>query len=87
MTNTVNEEIVRAFLSGMGPTIEGFKKTYREMLADDVHWESVGGVPHIGRDVCVAHLDELHAAVDMEYCTIQILNIASNDDARAMGRI
>ena len=35
MTNATNEAIVRAFLGGMGPTIEGFKKTYTEMLTED----------------------------------------------------
>ena len=61
----------------MGPTLDGFKKTFAEMLTDDVVWESVGGEPHVGRDVCIAHLDELHSAIGMEYCTIDILNIAS----------
>jgi limonene-1,2-epoxide hydrolase len=87
MTNAANEAIVRAFLGGMGPTIDGFKKTFTEMLTEDVCWESVGGAPHVGRDVCVAHVDELHRAVGMEYCTIEMLNIASNDDVVLTERI
>jgi len=87
MTNLANEAIVRSFFGGMGPTIEAFKKTYTEMFTDDVVWESVGGEPHVGRDACVAHLDELHRAVGMEHCTIEVLNIASNDDVVLTERI
>lgn len=86
-TNPGNEAIVRTFLAGMGPTLEAFKKTYTEMMTDDVLWESVGGVPHHGRAASVAHLDELRAQTGMEYCTIEVLNIASAGDVVLTERI
>ena len=87
MSNPANELLVRTFLGGMGPTFEAFVKTYDEMFHEDVVWESVGGTPHIGRKVCVEHLHELHAAMGMEYCTIDILNIASAGDVVLTERV
>jgi len=87
MTNPENEAIVRAFLAGMGPDIEAFKKTYAETMTEDVLWESVGGVPHQGRDLCIRHLDELKTEIGMEYCVIEVLNIASDGDMVLTERI
>jgi limonene-1,2-epoxide hydrolase len=75
-----NENLVRSFLAGMGPTLDDFKATYRAMLTDDVEWESVGGKPHLGLEDCVHHLDELRQETGMERCEIEILNIASSGD-------
>ena len=86
MTNSGNEAIVRAFFAGMGPTFTDFVATYENFLTPDVHWESVGGTPHIGRNVCVEHLHELHH-LGMEYCTIEVLNMASSGDVVLTERI
>ena len=87
MTNPENEAIVRAFLAGMGPTLDAFKTTYAELMTDDVVWESVGGTPHVGRDACIHHLDELKQGMGMEHCTIEVLNMASDDDVVLTERI
>ena len=87
MTNQENEAIVRAFFAGMGPSIEEFKKTYRDFLTDDVEWESVGGTPHIGIEDSVKHLDELFEQTGMAYCEIEVLNIASNGDVVMTERV
>ncbi len=87
MTNQENETIVRAFLARMGPTLEAFKKTYRDTMTDDVHWESVGGTPHIGVEECVKHLDELPAETGMDCCEIEVLNIPSDGDVVLTERV
>lgn len=74
-----NEQFVRDFFAAMGPTLEDFKRNYRERLAEDVVWETVGLPAHHGRDACLAYLDNLHARTGMTYCTIEVLNLASVD--------
>jgi limonene-1,2-epoxide hydrolase len=75
-----NEQFVRDFFAAMGPTLDNFKDNYRERMADDVVWETVGLPAHRGKDACLAYLDELHARTGMTYCTIEVLNIASVGD-------
>jgi limonene-1,2-epoxide hydrolase len=82
-----NEALVRRFLGGMGPTIEDFKNTYRECLTDDVEWESVGSKPRLGLEESVRHVDELKAESGMEYCTIEILNLAAAGDVVLTERV
>jgi limonene-1,2-epoxide hydrolase len=74
---TDNEHFVRDFFAAMGPTLEDFKRNYRERMAEDVVWETVGLPAHHGRDACLAYLDDLHARTGMTYCGIEVLNIAS----------
>ncbi|EHB58036.1 Limonene-12-epoxide hydrolase [Mycolicibacterium rhodesiae JS60] len=76
MTTPSNEQLVRDFFAAMGPTLAHFKDNFRQRLADSVVWESVGRPPRHGRQACLDHLDYLKAAIGMEYCTIEILNIA-----------
>ena len=87
MTNPENEAIVLSFLAALGPTLEGFKKTFRDGFTDDVLWESVGGTPHVGLAACLTHLDELHDAIGMESCSVEVLNVASNNDVVLTERI
>lgn len=82
-----NEKLVLRLFEGMGPTIEDFKKTYRELLTDDVEWESVGGTPHLGLENAVHHLDELKTETGLEYCEIDVINIASTDSTVLTERI
>ena len=72
-----NEQFARDFFAAMGPTLEDFKRNYRERMAEDVVWETVGLPAHRGRDACLAYLDNLHVRTGMTYCTIEILNLAS----------
>jgi len=74
-----DEQFARDFFAAMGPTLDDFKRNYRERMAEDVVWETVGLPAHRGRDACLAYLDNLHARTGMTYCTIEILNLASVD--------
>jgi limonene-1,2-epoxide hydrolase len=82
-----NEQFARDFFAAMGPTLEDFKRNYRERMAEDVVWETVGLPAHRGRDACLAYLDNLHARIGMTYCTIEILNLASVDDVVLTERV
>jgi limonene-1,2-epoxide hydrolase len=82
-----NEKFVRDFFEAMGPTLEDFKDNYRERMADDVVWETVGLPAHRGKDACLAYLDELHARTGMTYCAIEVLNIASVGDVVLTERV
>ena len=82
-----NEQFARDFFAAMGPTLEDFKRNYRERMAEDVVWETVGLPAHHGRDACLAYLDDLHARTGMNYCTIEVLNIASVGDVVLTERV
>jgi limonene-1,2-epoxide hydrolase len=87
MTASDNELLVRDFFEAMGPTLEDFKRNYAERMTEDVVWESVGRPVHRGREECIAHLDDLHARTGMEYCTIEILHLASDGDVVLSERV
>jgi limonene-1,2-epoxide hydrolase len=82
-----NEQFVRDFFAAMGPTLEDFKRDYRDRMAGDVVWETVGRTAHRGRDACLAYLDDLHARTGMTHCTIEVLNIASVGDVVLTERV
>jgi len=71
------EQVVFDFLTGMGPTLDDCKRDYREHMTDDVVWDNVGFPAINGIDACIAHLDTLKELTGMEYCTIEIYNLAS----------
>jgi len=87
MTSTDNEALVRAFFEAMGPTLEDFKRNYRDRMTDDVIWESVGFPAHEGKDACIAYLDDLHTRTGMEYCTIELLHLAVTGDVVLSERV
>jgi len=72
-----DEQLVFDFLTQMGPTLEDFKRSYRERMTEDVVWDNVGFPVISGRDACIAHLDTLKEYTGMEYCTIEIYNLSS----------
>jgi limonene-1,2-epoxide hydrolase len=76
-TTTEPEQLVRDFLAAMGPTLQDFKRNYRDRMTADVVWETVGLPAHHGIEACVVYLDDLHARTGMEYCTIEILHLAT----------
>jgi limonene-1,2-epoxide hydrolase len=82
-----NEQFVRDFFAAMGPTLEDFKRDYRDRMAGDVVWETVGLPAHRGRDACLAYLDDLHARTGMTHCAIEVLNIASVGDVVLTERV
>ncbi len=82
-----SEQLVREFFEAMGPTLEDFKNNYRERMAEDVVWETVGLPAHRGKDACLAYLDDLHARTGMTYCTIEVLNLASAGDVVLTERV
>jgi limonene-1,2-epoxide hydrolase len=72
------EQLVFDFLTQMGPTLDDFKRDYRERMSEDVIWDNVGFPVIEGRDACIAHRDTLKELTGMEYCTIEIYNMASS---------
>lgn len=87
MPSSPHERLAREFFAGMGPTLEEFKSSFRQRLAEDVVWESVGLPAHHGRQACLDYLDNLQALTGMEYCTIDILNIAAAGDVVLSERV
>lgn len=86
-TGTTNERLVREFFKGMGPTLDAFRQTFREYMADDVVWESVGFDRHEGLEDSLAYLDTLNQLTGLEYCTIEILHMASAGDVVLTERV
>jgi len=82
-----NEQLVVDFFAAMGPTLDDFKRNYRERMTEDVVWESVGFPPHEGIEACVAYLDELNRRTQLEYCTIDVVHLASAGDVVLSERI
>jgi limonene-1,2-epoxide hydrolase len=82
-----NEQFVRDFFAAMGPTLEDFKRNYREHMAEDVVWETVGLPAHRGKHACIGYLDQLHARTGMAYCAIDILHLASVGDVVLTERV
>lgn len=78
--NTPNEQFVLDFFARMGPDLEGFKQTYREFLADDVEWESVGFDHHPNLEDSLKYLDTLAEQTGMAYCDINVISIGSSAD-------
>ncbi|MBC2640230.1 MULTISPECIES: limonene-1,2-epoxide hydrolase family protein [unclassified Rhodococcus (in: high G+C Gram-positive bacteria)] len=74
------EQFVLDFFTGMGPDLESFKKTYRESLAEDVEWESVGFDHHPNLEDSLKYLDTLAEQTGMAYCDINVINIGSAGD-------
>jgi limonene-1,2-epoxide hydrolase len=87
VTTAANEQLVREFFAGMGPTLEDFKANYRKRMTDDVVWETVGLPPHHGIEACIAYLDDLHDRTGMEYCTIDVLYLACSGDVVLSERV
>jgi limonene-1,2-epoxide hydrolase len=86
-TQSDNALLVRHFFDAMGPTLDAFKQNYRDRLAEDVVWESVGHPPRVGRAASLAYLDELNRRTGMEYCTIEVLHLADAGDVVLSERI
>ena len=82
-----NEEVVRSFIADWAPNLDAMKKSYRDHLTEDVYWESVGSTPHEGLEEAIRHLDELREQNGMEYCTADILHIASDGDVVLTERV
>lgn len=74
------EKLALEFFSGMGPDLQAFKQTYREYLAEDVVWESVGFDHHPNLEDSLKYLDTLAEQTGMAYCNITVRNIASSGD-------
>jgi limonene-1,2-epoxide hydrolase len=82
-----HEQLVREFFAAMGPTLEDFKTNFRQRLAEDVVWESVGLPAHHGRQACIDYLDILNTTTGMQYCKIDILHIATAGDVVLSERV
>jgi limonene-1,2-epoxide hydrolase len=82
-----NEKLVVAFLDGWGPTYDVFRNAYDTYLTDDVLWENTGFPTVAGKQEAMAFLDQLRRIWGMEYCSYQLLAIASRGDKVLTERI
>jgi limonene-1,2-epoxide hydrolase len=74
------EKAVVGFLEDWGPGAwPHMRECYDRWMTDDVSWENTGSPPTKGKQAAMEFLTTLHDALDMEYCTAELLNIASND--------
>src|SRR5262245_11091778 len=71
----------------MGPTLDDFKQNFRDRMTAGVVWETVGRGEDRGIDACLAHLDDLGERAGMEYCTIEILHLATTGDVVLTERV
>jgi limonene-1,2-epoxide hydrolase len=86
-TYSANEQLAVEFFHGMGPTFGDFERTFLERLGEDAEWESVGLPVRRGRAACIDYLHDLNERTGMEYCTIEILAVASTGDTVLSERI
>lgn len=84
---TANEQLALDFFHAMGPTLESFERNFADRLAVDAVWESVGLPVRQGRAACIDYLHDLHARTGMEYCTIELVNLAGAGDVVLSERI
>lgn len=82
------EKAVVGFLDGWGPGAwPHMRECYDRWMIDDVSWENTGSPPTKGKQAAMDFLSRLHDTLDMEYCTAELLNIASNGDIVLTERI
>jgi limonene-1,2-epoxide hydrolase len=75
------ETVVVGFLDDWGPGAWPYMRDcYDRWMTDDISWENTGSPPTRGKHAAMAFLSTLHETLDMEYCTAELLNIASNGD-------
>jgi len=80
LPETENEKLVVAFLDEWGPTYDVFRNAYDKYMTDDVLWENTGFPTVAGKREAMGFLDQLRTIWGMEYCSYQLLGIASRGD-------
>ncbi|MBD0859778.1 nuclear transport factor 2 family protein [Gordonia sp. zg691] len=82
------EKVVIGFLDAWGPGAwPHMLECYDQWMTDDVSWENTGSPATVGKEAAKAFLDRLHETLEMEYCTAEVLNIASRGDIVLTERI
>lgn len=76
------------FLGDWGPGAwPHMRECYDRWMTEDVSWENTGSPPTKGKQAAMDFLTTLHSTLEMEYCTAELLNIASNGDVVLTERI
>ncbi|RZL82185.1 MAG: limonene-1,2-epoxide hydrolase [Rhodococcus sp. (in: high G+C Gram-positive bacteria)] len=87
-SQTDAEKAVVGFLDGWGPGAwPHMRDCYDRWMTDDVSWENTGSPPTKGKQAAMGFLTTLHDTLDMEYCTAELLNIASRGNIVLTERI
>lgn len=82
------EKAVVGFLRDWGPGAwPHMRDCYDRWMTDDVSWENTGSPPTKGKQAAMDFLTTLHSTLEMEYCTAELLNIASNGNVVLTERI
>jgi len=77
--HTDAEKVVVGFLDDWGPGAwPHMRDCYDRWMTDDVSWENTGSPPTKGKQAAMDFLTTLHSTLSMEYCTAELINIASN---------
>jgi limonene-1,2-epoxide hydrolase len=85
---TEAEKAVAGFLDDWGPgPWPHMRDCYDRWMTDDVSWENSGSPATKGKQAAMDFLSKLHDTLEMEYCTAELLNIASNGDVVLTERI
>ena len=72
------EKAVVGFLDDWGPgRWPHMRDCYDRWMTDGVSWENTGSPATLGKQAAMDFLTTLHDTLDMEYCTAELLNIAS----------
>ncbi|MDO3402765.1 limonene-1,2-epoxide hydrolase family protein [Mycolicibacterium neoaurum] len=75
------EKAVVGFLDAWGPGAwPHMRDCCDQWMTDDISWENTGSPATKGKAAAVEFLTTLHDTLDMEYCTAELRNIASNGD-------
>lgn len=85
---TEAEKVVVGFLDAWGPGAwPHMLKCYDEWMTDDVSWENTGSPPTKGKAAAMEFLTKLHSTLEMEYCTAELLSLASRGNVVLTERI
>lgn len=85
---TEAEKVVVGFLDAWGPgTWPHMRDCYDNWMTDDISWENTGSPATHGKSAAIEFLTTLHSTLDMEYCTAELLTIASRGDVVLTERI
>lgn len=82
------EKAVVGFLDDWGPGAwPHMRDCYDRWMTDDVSWENTGSPPTKGKQAAMDFLTVLNGTLEMDYCTAELLNIASRGDIVLTERI
>lgn len=85
---TEAEKVVVGFLDAWGPGAwPHMLESYDQWMTDDVSWENTGSPACKGKQQAMDFLTTLHSTLEMEYCTAELLSLASRGNVVLTERI